>query len=176
MMIQQGCQCEASHERRPRSPRAAREMKAASNHPVRLPGLLASLFVRRSSVKAAVLDQLSHDSWFLPWKIRSWKKKLKKESSSGTMIDRAFNWQLNCLPFLFNCLQLATNKLPAATFVVFCRFALSLSNQPALLYTSCTVISLPAAALDSILEEQYPPVWVEQSQSLIDLLTNILLH
>jgi hypothetical protein len=54
---------------------------------------------------------------------------------------------------------------------------LSLSKQPTLLYTSCTVVSLPAAALDSILEEQqYPPVWVEQSQNLIDLLTNIFLH
>ncbi len=166
----------------PRSPRAAREMKAASNHPGRLPGSLACLFVRRSSsVKAVEHAQLRHDSWFLLWQIRSWKKELKKESSSGTIMDRAVNWQLNCLPFLFNCVQLATNKLPAATFVVFCRFSLSLSlslsqtSQP-LLYTSCTVVSLPASDLDSILQEQYPPVWVEQSPSLIDLLTNILLH
>jgi hypothetical protein len=89
--------------------------EGSSNQPGRLPGLLACLlvclFVPRSSVKAVVLDQLHHDSWFLPWQIRSWKKELKKESSSGTIIDRAVNWQFNCLPFLFNyLLQLATNK------------------------------------------------------------------
>jgi hypothetical protein len=110
-----------------------------------------------------------------------------KERTKERKLLRDYNWPCRQLavelPSFLIQLPAARYKQTSSRYVSSCfadslslSLSLSLSNQPALLYTSCTVVSSPAAALDSILEEQYPPVWVEQSQSLIDLLTNILVH
>jgi hypothetical protein len=101
--------------------------------------------------------------------IPSLADQILKETTKERKLLTDYNWP---------CSQLAVElpsfliQLPAARYkqtstrdvrrgLPILSLSLPLSNQPTLLYTSCTVVSLPAAALDSILEEQYPPVWVE---------------